>query len=161
MRTNILRLQTRILDLQTRTFSKMSASHLSDNCLFCKIIRGEIPSQKIAETDKSYAFLDIMPLSEGHALVIPKYHAEFMHEVPDEYLADAMPLAKKVAVASGLKYYNILQNNGKLAHQEVPHVHFHIIPKTKEDDGLAMRWTQLKPSQDELKAKLDSIKQNL
>ncbi|KAG2180750.1 hypothetical protein INT44_003757 [Umbelopsis vinacea] len=50
----------------------MSASHLSDNCLFCKIIRGEIPSQKIAETDKSYAFLDIMPLSEGHAVSTPR-----------------------------------------------------------------------------------------
>ncbi|CAM0141794.1 unnamed protein product [Umbelopsis sp. WA50703] len=139
----------------------MSTTHLTDNCIFCKIIRGEIPSHKIAETDKNFAFLDIGPLSDGHALVIPKYHAEFLHEVPDEYLADAMPLAKKIAVASKLKFYNILQNNGKLAHQEVPHVHFHIIPKNSEEDGLSMRWKQHQTGQDELKAKLAEIKQNL
>ncbi|KAG2171312.1 hypothetical protein INT43_002934 [Umbelopsis isabellina] len=139
----------------------MSTTHLTDDCLFCKIIRGQIPSHKVAETDKSYAFLDIGPLSEGHTLVIPKYHAEFMHEVPDEYLADAMPLAKKIAVASKLQYYNILQNNGKLAHQEVPHVHFHIIPKNSQEDGLTMGWKQRSVDQDQLKAKLAEIKQNL
>ncbi|GAB5590337.1 Adenosine 5'-monophosphoramidase [Umbelopsis nana] len=102
-----------------------------------------------------------MPLSEGHALVIPKYHAEFLHDVPDEYLADAMPLARKVAVASSLKFYNILQNNGILAHQQVPHVHFHIIPKNTQEDGVALSGVQLKVSQDELKTTLEKIKENL
>ncbi|CEP07560.1 hypothetical protein [Parasitella parasitica] len=89
----------------------MSSEHLLVNCIFCKIIRGEIPSHKISETTESYSFLDINPLSEGHALVIPKYHAEFLHEVPDRFLADMLPLAKKVALAIGLDSgeYNLLQ----------------------------------------------------
>ncbi|KAL0084890.1 HIT-like domain-containing protein [Phycomyces blakesleeanus] len=137
------------------------ATHLTDNCLFCKIIRGEIPSHKVAETEKSFCFLDINPLSEGHALVIPKYHAEFFHQLPEDHLADILPLAKKVAVASGLKEYNLLQNNGPMAHQVVPHVHFHIIPKNKPEDGLKIGWPQLQPSQDSLKATLARIKEKL
>ena len=93
------------------------------NCIFCKIIAGKIPSMKLGETDKSYAVLDIGPTSEGHSLVIPKYHAAQMHELPDEYLSDILPLAKKVAKATGAEQYNVLQNNGRLAHQVVDHVH--------------------------------------
>ena len=74
---------------------------------------------KLYETDKSYAFLDIGPCSPGHSLVIPKYHAAKMHELPDEYLQDILPIAKKVAIATGAPEYNILQNNGRLAHQVV------------------------------------------
>ncbi|KAJ3408211.1 hypothetical protein HDV05_005078 [Chytridiales sp. JEL 0842] len=95
------------------------------------------------ETELSFAFfnkqLDINPLSKGHALVIPKYHAQFMHQLPDEYLADMLPVAKKIAIVLGAENYNILQNNGRLAHQEVDHVHFHIIPKT-ESEGLGVGW---------------------
>ncbi|GAA5798528.1 HIT-like domain-containing protein [Helicostylum pulchrum] len=139
------------------------AQHLTEDCLFCKIIRGEIPSCKIAETEKSYCFLDINPLSDGHALVIPKYHAEFLHQVPDDILADMMPLAKKVALASGLdaSQYNILQNNGPLAHQVVKHVHFHIIPKPDAKQGLQIGWPQQVVSQDDLKATLGRIKEKL
>ncbi|KAI8643323.1 HIT-like domain-containing protein [Parasitella parasitica] len=138
-------------------------SNLTDDCLFCKIIRGEIGSLKIIETDKSYSFLDINPLSEGHALVIPKYHAEFFHQVPDDILADMLPLAKKVALAIGLKegQYNLLQNNGKMAHQQVPHVHFHIIPKPDAEQGLQIGWPQQKVEQDDLKKTLDRIKEKL
>ncbi|GAN05227.1 HIT-like protein [Mucor ambiguus] len=132
----------------------MSTEHLSDSCLFCKIIKGDIPSCKIIETEKSYSFLDINPLSEGHALVIPKYHAEFFHQVPDDILADMMPVAKKVALAIGLAdgQYNLLQ--------EVPHVHFHIIPKPNPEQGLIVGWPQLKDvSQDQLKNTLGRIKE--
>ncbi|KAF1801609.1 HIT-like domain-containing protein [Mucor lusitanicus] len=142
----------------------MSAEHLSDSCLFCKIIKGDIPSCKIIETEKSYSFLDINPLSEGHALVIPKYHAEFFHQVPDDILADMLPVAKKVALAIGLAdgQYNLLQNNGRMAHQEVPHVHFHIIPKPNPEQGLIVGWPQLKDvSQDQLKNTLGRIKEKL
>ncbi|KAJ3275053.1 hypothetical protein HDV01_001559 [Terramyces sp. JEL0728] len=113
-------------------------------------MKGAIPSHKLIETEHCFAFLDIGPLNRGHALVIPKYHAQFMHQVPDEALADILPVAKKVALALGPQNYNILQNNGRLAHQEVEHVHFHIIPKD-EYGGLGITWNTQKPSQDELK----------
>ncbi|KAI9314783.1 HIT-like domain-containing protein [Dichotomocladium elegans] len=131
----------------------MAHEHLTADCIFCKIIRGEIPSYKIAETDKNYCFLDINPISKGHLLVIPKYHAEFFHQVPDEYLADLLPLARKVAIASGLEdgQYNVLQNNGPMAHQVVPHVHFHIIPKPNPEQGLVVGWPMQSVTQDELK----------
>ncbi|KAI9566232.1 HIT-like protein [Boletus coccyginus] len=92
------------------------------SCIFCKIIKGFF---KPAETGLSYAFLDIGPISKGHALVIPKDHTVKMHEPPDEYLADALPIAKKAALAQGLENYNILRNNERIAHQQVDHVHFH------------------------------------
>lgn len=125
-------------------------SHLSANCIFCKIIRGEIPSLKLAETANAYAFLDIGPTAKGHALVIPKYCGEKLHDIPDTYLADLLPLAKKIALASQLDIkglestpgYNILQNNGRIAHQVVPHVHVHLIPKRDEETGLQVGWPQ-------------------
>ncbi|OSC98044.1 HIT-like protein [Trametes coccinea BRFM310] len=123
------------------------------SCIFCKIIKGEIPSFKLIETDKVFSFLDIGPLSKGHALIIPKYHAEKLHEVPDEYFADVLPAAKKIALALGAENYNLLQNNGRIAHQEVDHVHFHVIPKpaATDSEGLVVGWPAKKPSMDELK----------
>ncbi|KAF9220256.1 HIT-like protein [Gyrodon lividus] len=101
-----------------------------------------------------FSFLDIGPLAKGHALVIPKDHTVKMHELPDEYLADVMPIAKKIALAQGLDNYNILQNNGRIAHQQVDHVHFHVIPKPTADDseGLVISWPAKNPTMDELKA---------
>ncbi|KAJ2818684.1 Adenosine 5'-monophosphoramidase [Coemansia erecta] len=133
------------------------ASKLAADCIFCRIIKGEIPSVKLLDTPTTFAFLDIGPLSEGHALVIPKYHAEKLHQVPDEFLADAMPAAKKIAAALGAENYNILQNNGKLAHQEVPHVHFHVIPKPNEQEGLTISW----PTQQADPAKLKELANKL
>ncbi|TFK70557.1 HIT-like protein [Pluteus cervinus] len=133
------------------------------SCIFCKIVKGDIPSFKLLETELSFSFLDINPLSKGHALIIPKneVHAEKMHELPDEYIQDAMPIAKKIAIAQGAENYNILQNNGRLAHQEVPHVHFHVIPKPNEEEGLGVGWpaqtldnAELQKIFEELKGKL-------
>ncbi|KAK7689953.1 Adenosine 5'-monophosphoramidase [Cerrena zonata] len=123
------------------------------SCIFCKIIKGEIPSFKLIETDLSYSFLDIGPLSKGHALVIPKDHTVKMHELPDNYLADVLPVAKKIAVALGAENYNILQNNGRIAHQEVDHVHFHVIPKPSatDEEGLVIGWPAQKADMDDLK----------
>ncbi|KAG2234450.1 hypothetical protein INT48_007198, partial [Thamnidium elegans] len=84
-------------------------------------------------------------------------HAEFMHQVPDDYLADIMPLAKKIAAAGGFAQYNVLQNNGKLANQAVPHVHFHIIPKPDQETGLGVRWIPLKKSMDDIKVTYNDI----
>ncbi|KIY52452.1 HIT-like protein [Fistulina hepatica ATCC 64428] len=122
-------------------------------CIFCKIIKGEIPSFKLVGTELSYSFLDIGPLAKGHALIIPKYHAVKLHDLPDEYLVEAMPIAKKIALALGVENYNVLQNNGRIAHQEVDHVHFHVIPKPEASDteGLVVGWPQKKPAMDELK----------
>ncbi|KAF7972716.1 hypothetical protein HWV62_17170 [Athelia sp. TMB] len=75
----------------------MSEKKLSDACVFCKIIKGEEPKFLIAETELSIAILDINPLSEGHTLVMPKYHANKLEEVPDEYLVDLLPLSKRIA----------------------------------------------------------------
>ncbi|KAF8752450.1 HIT domain [Rhizoctonia solani] len=131
-------------------------------CIFCKIIKGEIPSMKLLETNLSYAFLDIGPLSKGHSLVIPKPRREAAR-YPDEYLADALPIAKKIAVALGATDYNILQNNGKIAHQVVPHVHFHVIPKpsASDDEGLVIGWPTQEVKQAELQKLFEEIKGKL
>lgn len=120
---------------------------MSASCIFCKIIKGEIPSTKIAETGKSFAFLDVAPLARGHVLVIPKAHAARLHELDDESAADIGQLLRKVSLAvageDGQTEYNILQNNGPLAHQEVQHIHFHVIPKRDKETGLKMSWNTL------------------
>jgi len=136
---------------------------MASSCLFCKIIKGEIPSYKLIETDLSFSFLDIGPLSKGHALVIPKYHAAKLHELPDEYLADAMPVAKKIALVLGVENYNILQNNGRIAHQVVDHVHFHVIPKPSESDeeGLVIGWPTHATDHDALKSLHEELKGKL
>ena len=119
-----------------------------DSCIFCKIVRGEIPSEKILETDNAYAFMDIGPLSEGHCLFIPKTHAERAHVVEDEVLSDISIMMKRVAIAAGIKDYNILQNNGEIAHQAVMHAHWHLIPKPSKELGLEISWNT-KPSIDQ------------
>lgn len=115
-------------------------------CIFCKIIRGEIPSTKIYENDKILAFLDIAPINPGHTLVVPKAHYSTLLETPEEILTEMIIKVKKVALAvlCGLKIdgFNLGLNNGKLAGQVVPHVHFHIIPRI-EGDGLKP-WPQRK-----------------
>ncbi|KAK6461933.1 kinase C inhibitor-I, histidine triad nucleotide-binding protein-like protein [Scheffersomyces coipomensis] len=117
-------------------------------CIFCKIIKGEIPSFKIIETPLTYSFLDIQPISQGHILIIPKYHGARLHNIPDEYLADILPVVKKLTKVLDLDQYdklsdigyNVLQNNGSIAHQVVEHVHFHLIPKKDEETGLIVGW---------------------
>lgn len=117
------------------------------SCIFCKIIKGDIPCFKLFETKHVLAFLDVQPTARGHTLIIPKYHGARLTEIPDEYLADILPIAKKVSKLLGVEGegldgvgYNILQNNGRIAHQEVGHVHFHVIPKRDSATGLSMSW---------------------
>ncbi|GAV27388.1 hypothetical protein PMKS-000855 [Pichia membranifaciens] len=87
------------------------------------------------------------PTAKGHLLVIPKYHGAKLHNLPDEYLQDILPVVKKLTIALGLNVdgpegtgYNVLQNNGRIAHQVVDHVHFHLIPKRDEATGLIVGW---------------------
>jgi diadenosine tetraphosphate (Ap4A) HIT family hydrolase len=78
---------------------------------------------KLIETEHTFAFMDIGPIAPKHSLIVPKYHAAKLHELPDEHLTELLPIAKKVALATGAQDYNILQNNGRAAHQAVDHVH--------------------------------------
>ncbi|CUM63131.1 uncharacterized protein PRCAT00000698001 [Priceomyces carsonii] len=118
------------------------------SCIFCKIIKGEIPSLKLIETNKSYSFLDIQPTAEAHCLIIPKYHGAKLHNIPDDYLSDILPVVKKLTKVLKLdenntpdgEGYNVLQNNGRIAHQVVDHVHFHLIPKKDSESGLVVGW---------------------
>ncbi|KAI5204196.1 N-6 adenine-specific DNA methyltransferase-like protein 2 [Aureobasidium subglaciale] len=118
---------------------------------------GEIPSMKLFESEKVFAFLDINPLSYGHALVIPKYHGAKLHDIPDDQLTEILPVAKKIAQAVGAGDYNILQNNGRVAHQVVDHVHFHMIPKPNEQEGLGINWPQQQGNQEKLKKLREEI----
>ncbi len=116
---------------------------MSSDCIFCKIVEGKIPALKIYENDYVLAFLDIGPLSFGHTLVIPKKHYERLDQIPaDEFaeLAKVLPkISKAVVTAMNAEGYNILQNNGRVAGQVVPHIHIHIIPRNA-GDGLGYRW---------------------
>ncbi len=116
-------------------------------CIFCRIVAGEIPCHKLLETDTVLAFLDVNPLAEGHALVVPRVHANRLEELPADVAAavarEIGPLARRVLSAVGAGDYNVLQNNGPASGQAVPHVHFHIIPR-RENDGLGYRWNAKK-----------------
>ncbi len=106
---------------------------MKNNCVFCAIAAGEIPSFKVYEDDLVVAYLDINPMSEGHTLVIPKEHTEGLLDTPDATLAALLSRVKKVAAhlktALPCAGFNILQNNGEAAGQTVKHIHFHIIPR--------------------------------
>lgn len=90
--------------------------------------------------------------------MIPKHHGAKLTDIPDSSLEELLPVAKKIAAASGAENYNILQNNGRLAHQEVDHVHFHVIPKPNEQEGLGIGWPQQKIGKDRLQQLLEDIK---
>ncbi|KAL5598496.1 uncharacterized protein BROUX77_006330 [Berkeleyomyces rouxiae] len=127
-------------------------------CIFCKIIKGEIPCFKLFESDKTLAFLDIMPTSRGHALVIPKHHGAKLADIPDDQLSEVLPVLKKLVAATGATDYNILQNNGTIAHQEVHHVHFHMIPKPSAEEGLGVGWPAQSTDMEKLKTLYEEVK---
>ena len=113
------------------------------NCIFCKIVAGAIPCLKVVEDDAALGFLDIGPLAEGHVLLIPKEHLATLDQMPADLaarVAKHLPaIGKAVMAATGAEGFNVLQNNGKVAHQEVPHVHFHIIPR-RLGDAFRFNW---------------------
>lgn len=117
----------------------------NENCIFCKIAAGEIPSTTIYEDDDFRVILDIEPASKGHALILPKEHYANLYELPEELAAKALVVAKKVVSEMkeivGCDGYNVLQNNGEAAGQTVFHFHIHLIPRYKED-GVTITWNQ-------------------
>jgi len=110
-----------------------------DNCIFCKIVAGELPSYKVYEDDKILAFLDIKPVNPGHTLVVPKMHYKNLEEIPEDELEALILIVKKVGQLLkdqlGIAGYNVCENNDPVADQEVPHLHFHVIPR-HVGDGL-------------------------
>ncbi|MFW6058823.1 MAG: HIT family protein [Phycisphaeraceae bacterium] len=130
------------------------------SCIFCRIVAGQIPAYKLYEDEQVLSFLDVGPLSEGHALVIPKAHYQTIDQMPEDLAAACMRpvprLSRAVCEAVGVKTFNVLQNNGKLAHQAVDHVHIHIIPKT-ENAGLGVIW----PSQELAEEKARDLQQRI
>ncbi|WP_018124322.1 HIT family protein [Desulfovibrio oxyclinae] len=123
---------------------------MAQDCIFCRIAAGEIPSAKVYESETVLAFLDIAPVNAGHALVLPKAHYETLWDLPAELGEDLLRAVKSVAdavkVETGAQGLNLMQNNYEAAGQLVPHVHFHLIPRF-DDDGLKL-WPQ-KPYGDE------------
>ena len=108
------------------------------DCIFCKIINKDIPAGIVYENDTTIAFLDIAPLNQGHTLVIPKFHAETLSELPVNDLKDTIDTLQQVVKkleGSSLNFndFNILLANGKNAGQEISHLHFHIIPRSSGD----------------------------
>ncbi|WP_163971331.1 HIT family protein [Oceanobacillus halotolerans] len=116
-----------------------------DDCIFCKIIDGEIPSAKVYEDEKVYAFLDISQVTKGHTLVIPKTHTKNIYETPPEVAQELFARIPKIANAIKDVYQpqgmNLLNNNEKAADQSVFHLHLHLIPRYGKDDGYAINWT--------------------
>lgn len=121
--------------------------------IFSKILRGDIPCHKVYEDDLVLAFLDIGPLSYGHTLIIPKEEVATLDQLSDEASAAIgriLPrLCRAIKHVTGCQQFNILQNNGPMAHQAVFHVHFHIIPKPSADRGLGIEWPSGKLDPDE------------
>lgn len=137
---------------------------LDANCIFCKIIRGEVPSFKLYENDKTFAFMDINPISPGHALIVPKFHAKDVFETPDEWVGVAMVTTRRIAraVQATIQPYgmNIVQANGPGAKQSVFHLHIHVVSRLK-DDNLPMNWP-INPGDKDAIAKLaERIRANL
>jgi histidine triad (HIT) family protein len=136
----------------------------ADDCLFCKMVAGDIPVTKIYEDDVVLAFLDIGPLSDGHTLVIPKQHFERLHDCPVELLGPICSRLGKIAgaVAAAVQSdgYNLLCNNGRAAGQLVEHLHFHIIPRNV-GDGVFHRWPSYKYPEGKAEAIAGEIRRNL
>ena len=124
-----------------------------DNCIFCKIIAGEIPSHTLYEDEQFKVILDVGPATKGHALILPKEHYANLYELPEAVAMDVMKLAKKMAKIMTDKLccngFNLVQNNGEVAGQTVFHFHMHLIPRYK-NDGEILKYNVKSFSQEEL-----------
>lgn len=131
-----------------------------DDCIFCKIANGEIPSKTIYEDDEFRVILDLGPATKGHALILPKNHFADIYELPDETAAKVFILTKKLVKQITDKLhcdgFNVVQNNGEMAGQTVFHFHMHLIPRYK-DDAQRLGWNPKETTQDELEAIKNTI----
>ncbi|HPL81060.1 MAG TPA: HIT family protein [Anaerolineaceae bacterium] len=108
-----------------------------DDCIFCKIIKGDIPSYKVYEDEYCFAFLDVQPISRYHTLVVPKKHYENLYDIPEDVYKQVMKATKKVVDMYrdklGIVNTQLFNNSGPLTLQTVFHFHMHIVPRTEED----------------------------
>lgn len=133
-----------------------------DDCIFCKIANGEIPSKTLYEDEDFRVILDLGPATRGHALILPKEHADNLYELPEDTAAKTFVLAKKMATKMSEKLQcdglNIVQNNGEAAGQTVFHLHVHLIPRMN-DDKININWQQGESTDGETVA--EEIKKNI
>jgi histidine triad (HIT) family protein len=132
------------------------------DCIFCKIAAGEIPSVKVYEDDRVFAFMDINPINEGHLLIIPKAHAATIHEITEADFLAVMSATHKLAAAvkkalnpDGI---NLLQLNGKAANQVVPHLHVHIVPRWFGDGVTVSQWQLVAGDMEKIKGVAERVR---
>ncbi len=134
-----------------------------EDCIFCRIIKGEIPARKVFEDDDHIAFLDIQPANPGHTLVLPKRHYPTLAETPDEELGKLFVIAKRAAKAAadavGTPAFNLIVNNGPEAGQIIGHVHIHAIPRFPDDGH--RHWAKKSVSEETMKDVAAKISQRL
>ncbi len=138
---------------------------MENNCIFCKIIAGEIPSYCVYEDEDFKAILDVNPSARGHVIILPKKHAADIFELSDEYVSKVMIVAKKIAKAVKEAYHcdgiNILQNNGEAAGQTVFHLHVHVIPRFEGDTKtINIGWKPMETPED-MAAVVEEIRSHL
>jgi histidine triad (HIT) family protein len=132
-----------------------------DDCLFCRILSGELPSERVDEDEHTVAFMDINPWTRGHALVIPRNHSRNLYEIPDEDIARTAEAAKRLAQRMkerlGCDGVNLLNSCEPAAWQTVFHFHIHVIPRY-DGDPLRLPGSPMKPEQDELRAVAEELR---
>lgn len=142
---NIVSKYGKLCNIKNYTTIDIGGAFMQDNCIFCKITTGEIPSATIYEDQYFRVIMDISPAAKGHAIILPKKHSANLLEVDDDTASKALIIARKVAKAMkeelGCDGINLLQNNGEAAGQSVFHLHFHLIPRYN-DDQLNLTWAQ-------------------
>ena len=134
------------------------------DCIFCRMVAGQIPVTKVYEDEIVLAFLDIGPISDGHTLVIPKQHFERLHDCPPDLLGEVASrlgrIAGAVVAAMNADGYNLLCNNGRAAGQLIEHLHFHIVPRNV-GDGVFDRWPSYGYPHGKIERIADKIRENL
>ncbi len=137
---------------------------IKDDCIFCKIANGEIPSTTLYEDDMFRVILDLSPASKGHALILPKEHFANLYELDDEYASKVLVLARKMATAMtealGADGFNLVQNNGEIAGQTVFHFHLHLIPRY-EGSAQMLQWETGQVSGEEMAQIAKAVAGNL
>lgn len=127
------------------------AKHIDDNCIFCKLANGKLPTNSIYEDEDFNVIMDLNPASKGHAIILPKNHASNLFELPEEDASKIMLVAKKCANAMkktlDFDGFNVLQNNGEVAGQTVFHLHVHLIPRYK-NDNITIQFAEHKEEED-------------
>jgi histidine triad (HIT) family protein len=135
------------------------------DCIFCKIVRNEIPSVKAYEDDRVLAFMDINPLNEGHLLIVPKGHAATLHEITEADFLAVMSVTHKLAAAVkkalNPEGINLLQLNGKAANQVVPHLHVHIVPRWSGDGLTISQWEMVAGDMEKIRGVAEKIQSEI